>query len=649
MCGICGEVRLRNGGEGVEHRIIRRMCQTLSHRGPDDEGFYFDYKVGLGHRRLSIIDLETGKQPMSNEDDTVWIVFNGEIYNYKNLRARLIRSGHHFKSDADTEVLLHLYEDAGGECVKHLRGMFAFAIWDSKRELLLLARDRIGQKPLFYTECGNSLIFASEIKALLSHPSVNRTVNPLAVHDFLSFKFIPRQEDLFKGIHKLPPASVLIFQNNTIRIKRYWELYYQPNQSMTEEYAIQCSEELLLESVKMRLMSDVPLGAFLSSGIDSGLIVNMMSRVNREPINSFSIGSSSQGFNELPHARLIAQANRTNHREFVVNPDAISILPDMIYHMDGPYADVPALPMYYVSKLARKHITVTLTGDGGDELFAGYDRYVAGEMLRLYRLIPFWMRKKLVPRILALFKERTDRKSWRQTLRWFNAMSMANEREAYARGISFFSFENDQKDQLYTPLFKDSIGAVNSMEGLLSHYWSDHANDALDKMCYSDMMARLPEYSHIKVDRISMMHGLEARSPFMDHKLIEFSATIPSRLKMKRHRRKYLLRRVSASRLPSQILNLPKQGFASPINRWLRGELKGLAHTLLDNSMLVKEGFFNQAYIDQLLACHEAKIINNGNKIWSLVNLETWYRTYFSPTSIDTARENVKDIFHSIN
>ncbi len=649
MCGICGEVRLRNGGEGVERRIIRRMSQTLSHRGPDDEGFFFDYQVGLGHRRLSIIDLETGKQPMSNEDDTVWIVFNGEIYNYKNLRARLIRSGHKFKSDADTEVLLHLYEETGGECVKHLRGMFAFAIWDSKRELLLLARDRIGQKPLFYTECGNSLIFASEIKALLSHPSVTRTLNPLAVHDFLSFKFIPRQEDLFKGIHKLPPASVLIYQNNTIRIERYWELYYQPNSSMTEEYAIQRIEELLLESVKIRLMSDVPLGAFLSSGIDSGLIVNMMSQLNRDPVNSFSIGSRSQGFNELPHARLIAQANRTNHREFVVNPDAISILPDMIYHMDGPYADVPALPMYYVSKLARKNITVTLTGDGGDELFAGYDRYVAGEMLRLYRLIPAWVRKKLVPRILALFKERTDRKSWRQTLRWFNSMSMANEREAYARGISFFSFENEQKDQLYTPLFKDSIGAVNSMEGLLSQYWSDHANDALDKMCYSDMMVRLPEYSHIKVDRISMMHGLEARSPFMDHKLIEFSATIPSRLKMKKNRRKYLLRRVSESRLPSQILNLPKQGFASPINRWLRGELKGLAHTLLDNAMLVKEGYFKQSYIDQLLACHEAKRINNGNKIWSLVNLETWYRTYFSQTSIDTARENVKDIFHSIN
>ncbi len=647
MCGVCGEVRGKNDGVSVDPNQIRRMCRAISHRGPDDEGYFFDHRVGLGHRRLSIIDLNTGQQPITNEDETLQIVFNGEIYNYKNLRDKLIRSGHHFKSQTDTEVILHLYEAAGINCVKRLRGMFAFALWDSKNKCLMLARDRIGQKPLFYTECGNTLLFASEIKALLLHPSVSRTLNPLAMHDFLSFKFIPSQEDLFQGIHKVPPASILIYQENAIQIKRYWELYYRPDPAMTEEFAIRRSEELLLKSVKMRLMSEVPLGAFLSSGIDSGLIVNMMSQSACEPVNSFSIGSSSQGFNELPHARLIAHANRTNHREFVVNPDAISILPDMIYHMDGPYADVPALPMYYVSKLACKHITVTLTGDGGDELFAGYDRYVAAEILHLYRIAPMFVREKLVPRFLALFKERTDRKSWRQTLRWMNSMSMVPARETYPRGISFYSFENKQKDQLYTPEFKDRIGAINSMDGILARYWSDHANDSLDRMCYSDMMVRLPEYSHIKVDRISMMHGLEARSPFMDHKLIEFSATIPSYLKMKRRKRKYLLRELAASRLPVQILNLPKQGFGSPINRWLRGELKSLSHALLDNASLVKHGFFNQAYIDRLLAQHEARKINNGNKIWSLVNLETWYRIYFSETGIDNARANVKDIFHS--
>jgi len=648
MCGICGEVRGTNRGERVDSGQIKRMCRVLAHRGPDDEGYYFNKMIGLGHRRLSIIDLNTGHQPISNEDDTIWIVLNGEIYNYQKLREQLIRSGHRFKTQTDTEVIIHLYEEAGIDCVEQLRGMFAFALWDSKKERLILARDRIGQKPLFYTSNERGLIFASEAKALLQHASVTRTVNPLAIHDFLSFKFIPRQEDLFKDIYKLPPASILLYENNEIRIKRYWELYYRPDPTMTEEFAIQRSKELLLEAVKIRLMSDVPLGAFLSSGIDSGLVVSMMSQIAQEPVNSFSIGSNSQGFNELPHARLISNKNETNHREFVVNPDAISILPDMIYFMDGPYADVPALPMYYVAKLARRYITVTLTGDGGDELFAGYDRYMAEQILRLYRAVPMFLREKLVPRLLAFFEERTARKSWRQTLRWMNSMSMVPKQEAYARGISFFSFENEQKDQLYTPEFKHRIGTVNSMDGIISRYWSDHANDALGRMCYSDLMVRLPEYSHIKVDRISMMHGLEARSPFMDHKLIEFSATIPSRLKLKRKKRKYLLRKLAASYLPPEILNLPKQGFGSPINRWLRGELKNLSHTLLKSALLVKDGFFNQRYIDRLLAEHESSKINNGNKIWGLVNLETWYRIYFSDTSIEKSRENVRDIYHSL-
>lgn len=647
MCGICGEVTSKDG-DNVELDKIKRMCRVLAHRGPDDEGYYVNEMVGLGHRRLSIIDLNTGHQPISNEDGSIWLVLNGEIYNYKELRDSLLQSGHHFTTRTDTEVIVHLYEQVGTDCVAQLRGMFAFALWDSKKRRLMLARDRIGQKPLFYTRAANALLFASEIKALLQHEDVNREINPLAVHDFLSFKFIPRQEDLFKGIFKLPPASILLYEKDEIRIKRYWELYYQPDPSMTEEYAINRAEELLLESVKLRLMSDVPLGGFLSSGIDSGLVVSMMSRASSETVNSFSIGSKTQGFNELPHASMIADRYNTNHREFVVEPDAINILPDLIFHMDGPYADVPALPMYYVAQLARRYVTVTLTGDGGDELFGGYDRYVAGHLLPLYRAIPLPLRRKVIPKLIGLFEERTSRKSWRQSLRWLNSMSLIPEREAYARGISFFSFENERKDQLYTDRFREKIRGIDSLEGLLSHYWSDHAGDPLGRMCYTDLMVRLPEYSHIKVDRISMMHGLEARSPFMDHKLIEFSATIPSRLKLKRRKRKYVLRKLAASYLPAEVLNLPKQGFGSPINQWLRSELKGLSHTILKNSLLVKHGFFNPVYINQLLMEHESRRINNGNKIWSLVNLETWYRIYFTGSDIENSKENVKDIFHSL-
>lgn len=648
MCGICGEICDISRGRRLDSVQVKRMCRALTHRGPDDEGYFFSDMIGFGHRRLSIIDLNTGKQPISSEDQTIWVILNGEIYNYLKLRNKLIKLGHRFKTQTDTEVIIHLYEEKGIDCIKELRGMFAIALWDLKKERLMLARDRIGQKPLFYASDNGGLIFASEVKALLQHADVTRKINPLAIHDFLSFKFIPRQEDLFKNIYKLPPASILIFKNSEFKIKRYWELYYQPDAHMTEEFAIQRSEELLRESVKIRLMSDVPLGAFLSSGIDSGLVVSLMSQVAQEPVNSFSIGSNDAGYNELPHARLISRKNNTIHREFVVNPDAISILPDMIYHMDGPYADVPALPMYYVTKLARKYITVTLTGDGGDELFAGYDRYVAANILRLYRAIPMGLRKNIVPRLLAFFEERTDRKSWRQTLRWMNSMSLVPKPEAYARGISFFSFENEQKEKLYTPEFRHQVGTANSMEGIISRYWSDHANDDLGRMCYSDLMVRLPEYSHIKVDRISMMHGLEARSPFMDHKLIEFSATIPSKLKLKGKKRKYILRKLAQSYLPSEVLNLPKQGFGSPINRWLRGELKNLSHTLLNNAFLVKHGLFNQSCIDRLLAEHESRKINNGNKIWGLVNLETWYRIYFGGTTIEGSLENVKDIFHSL-
>ncbi len=592
MCGICGEVG-NISDYSVDPLLIKRMMDALFHRGPDDEGKYVQGMVGLGQRRLSIIDLHTGRQPIANEEENVWIVLNGEIYNFPELRSQLEQKGHIFRTNTDTEVIVHLYEDEGYDCLKRLRGMFAFALWDETKGILMLGRDRLGKKPLFYTQLSQSLLFSSELKSLFQDSRLERKLNASAVHDFLSFKFIPSQEDLFQGVFKLPPASYLLFKNGKASIHNYWQLEYQTNYQMTEEEAISQSEALLAQSVKMRMLSDVPIGAFLSSGLDSGMIVALMSSFSSTPVNSFSIGDDSQGFSELPDARKIAEAFKTNHRELVVHPDAVKILPDLIWHLDGPYADVPALPMYYVAKLARENVTVVLTGDGGDESFAGYDRYIANNILSQYRRLPALVREKLVPVILNRFKEKTARKSWRQTLRWFNTMSMFPEQESYARGISFFSFENSQKEQLYTENFKRQVGDIDSMEGILSRFSNAQIKEALNKMTYCDLMIRVPEYSNIKIDRITMMHGLEARSPFLDHKLIEFAATIPPHLKLINKKRKYLLKKIAEKYLPAEIIQLPKQGFGSPINNWLRGELKGFVTDLFNNSLLVKHDLFN--------------------------------------------------------
>lgn len=644
MCGICGEVGNRYG-YSVDALLINHMTDSLTHRGPDDEGYYVHEMVGLGQRRLSVIDLQTGHQPISNEDGTVWIVLNGEIYNFKILREELLRAGHTFKTASDTEVIVHLYEENGADCIKKLRGMFAFALWDDKKKLLMLGRDRLGKKPLFYAHHDESLLFASEIKALFCDNRIQRKLNPSSLHDFLSFKFIPQQEDLFKGIFKLPPASYLLVQEGKIKSFCYWNLEYKTDYSMSEEDAVAGSEEILAQAVQSRMISDVPIGAFLSSGLDSGMIVALMSKFSSNPVNSFSIGDKTEGFNELPGAKIISDKFHTFHNELLVHPEAIKILPDLIWHLDGPYADVPALPMYYVAKLAREHVKVVLTGDGGDESFAGYDRYIANKVLTRYRCLPVTLRKKFIPAFLSLFKEKTARKSWRQTLRWFNTMSMVPENESYAHGISFFSFENDSKNQLYTDNFRQTVTGMESMEGILSRFSDNQILESLNKMMFCDLMIRVPEYSCIKIDRITMMHGLEARSPFLDHELVEFAATIPPGLKLKNGKRKYLLKQIAKKYLPADIVQLPKKGFGSPINSWLRGELKNFSCNLLQNSLLVKHNLFNQQYINTLLDSHAAQRVNNGNKIWSLVNLEIWYRINFSNQHPELAKENLKDLF----
>ncbi len=647
MCGICGEVGDSYGYQ-VDSRLILRMMNSLVHRGPDEDGFYVHEMAGLGHRRLSIIDIKTGRQPIANEDNSIHVILNGEIYNFQSIRQNLVQKGHTFQTNTDTEVIVHLYEEEGVDCIKKLRGMFAFALWDTNTRTLLLGRDRLGKKPLYYARLDKSLIFASEIKALFQDNRMERKLNPRAVHDFLSFKFIPGEEDLLEGVFELPPATFLLFQEGKVAINRYWQLEYEPDFQMTVEDAIAKSEELLKESVRLRMISDVPLGAFLSSGLDSGMVVALMSNASETPVNTFSLGDIRKEFNELPQAKLIADKYRTNHKEMVSHPDAVKILPDLIWNLDGPYADVPALPMYYVAKMARQDVKVVLTGDGGDESFAGYDRYIANRILTQYRKLPGIIRRNFIPAFINLFQEKTARKSWRQSLRWFNDLSLMPEEESYARGISFFSFENEQKDQLYTPDFRKEVKGINSLDSIMSVYANSRIKDPLNKMTFCDLMIRIPEYSNIKIDRITMMHGLEARSPFLDHKLVEFAATIPPRFKLKKGQRKYLLKKLATHYLPKEIVNLPKQGFASPINSWLRGELRGLTHNLLNNSRLVENNLFRESYINRLLQEHASKKINNGNKIWSLVNLEIWYRINFGKDQPQTEKDNLRDQFQKL-
>ncbi len=468
----------------------------------------------------------------------------------------------------------------------------------------------------------------------------------MAVHDFLSYKFIPRQTDLMCGIHKLPPANTLIWKEGRHQLHRYWELYFRPDHNMSAQDAIDQTEAHLKHSVELRMMSDVPLGAYLSSGLDSGLVVGMMSQMSSEPVNSFSIGGREREFNELPGAKLIADKFKTNHHQLIIEPNAIQILPDLIWHLDGPYADIPAIPMYYVAKLAREKVKVALTGDGGDESFAGYDRYIANLLLTKYAKIPAFVREYIIPRILRSFEEKTARKSWRQSLRWFNDLSRHPSAESYARGISFFAFENEQKQELYTPNFTKEVAQVDSLQSLLGRYWSDHAIDPLSRMMYTDLMVRMPEYSNIKVDRISMMHSLEARSPFMDHRLVEFAATIPSDLKLKNRQRKYIIRKVAQRHLPKEIIALPKQGFSSPLNQWLRGPLNNFAQHILNHSTLVENDIFCAGYIKKLLHDHVRKRYNNGTKIWGLINLEIWHRIFLGDQSPIDALGCVKESFH---
>ena len=606
--------------------MLSKMQGTLRHRGPDSEGRYLDGSLGLAHRRLSIIDVDTGNQPMSNEDGSVWITYNGEVYNFQELRRELEAVGHSFKSRSDTEVIIHLYEEMGPRCVERLRGMFAFAIWDAKNRRLMLARDRLGIKPLYYQVDDSSLIFASELKAILATGRVRRDINMAAFHAYLNRDYIPSPYTIFDGVHKLPPAHILIFEDGTYRLEKYWSITYDDEKrreyhsSSLEEYSEQL-ESLLLASVSLHMISDVPIGVFLSGGVDSSTIAAMMARNTEEPIKTFSIGTTEDDSSELNYARMVAKHLGTDHHEFIVEPDAVKILPELIAAFDEPFADSSAIPTYYVSQMASQHVKVCLSGDGGDELFAGYSWYRMWSREEWILSIPWWLRQGLFGALHKAWPDQLRGKSHLFTL------TSKNRADHYAS--TKMSFPPWDLRHLLSADLQDAFRSATYPDNMVVHAQEADSLDYIGAMQHVDLMTYLPEDLLVKVDRASMMHGLEVRVPFLDHELIQFAATMPTKYKIRDGESKFILKRLLSKYVPSEAIYRPKMGFSIPLQKWFRNGLADYAKEILLDRQTHDRGFFETGYLERLLERQQsghkyAKA--TADQIWSLLVFELWCR-----------------------
>ncbi len=640
MCGICGKY----SPSGVSTAEINAMLDTIAHRGPDDSGCYVNANIGVGSRRLSIIDLETGNQPIGNEDGTIWVVYNGEMYNYKILRAQLESKGHRFHTNSDTEVIVHLYEEMGEGCVQQISGMFAFALWDQHQQKLLLARDRIGQKPLFYVHDGSDFLFGSEIKAILAIRHQSPEMDPAAMHDYLSLRFIPPPNTIFKHLQKLPPAHTLVFQNGHITLRRYWYLSFREKLSLSESEILEALREQLKRTVESHLISDVPVGAFLSGGLDSSLLVAMLAGDLGRTTKTFSIGVEESDFDELPFARIVAEEYGTQHVEERVSANLIQSLPDMIWHLDEP-SDPIAACMFQAARLASKHVKVVLGGDGGDELFAGFDRYVGARYIDMYSLMPLTLRQGLMGPMLNRLPDSFTYKSLTQKLRWVHHLSLqATAAEQYAEATCFFRFTNEEKRALYSDSLWKELGQRDSTGAITEPFNHAEADDLLDRMLYTDFVTRLPEHSLVLTDRMSMAHGLEARSPFLDHELVEFLAKVPANIKVRNNQPKYLMRKLAAGYLPTPILQRQKQGFMLPIAYWFRTDLFPVVSQMLEHSYFVRAGWFKKESVQRLLAEHRNSRHDHHVRLWMLLTLDLWHQLYIEGVKRETLAEKLQGL-----
>ncbi|MFA5142614.1 MAG: asparagine synthase (glutamine-hydrolyzing) [Candidatus Omnitrophota bacterium] len=626
MCGICGIINNRPGIAG--ENAVRAMSDKLIHRGPDDAGIYRDKaslpEAVLGHRRLSIIDLSPrGHQPMSNEDGTIWLVMNGEIYNYRELKLELEAKGHKFSSNTDTETVVHLYEEYGEECVTRLRGMFAFAVWDAGKKMLMAARDRVGKKPLVYYHDGGTFCFASELASLLASGLIKTDINHEAIDNYLTLGYIPAPLTAYRRILKLPPAHILTFRDNKVTIKRYWELDYSNKIKITEGEAAEEVLKLLREAVKIRLYSDVPLGAFLSGGIDSSAVVALMSRVSPARVKTFSIGFEEKAYNELSYARSVAERFGTEHHEFIVRPDAMAILPALVERYGEPYADSSCIPTYYVAKETKRYVTVALNGDGGDESFAGYERYQAMIASKIYRIVPQPLRKVFKGAMQALPGSMDYKNNLIRIQRFLEGVELPTL-QRYARWVSIFN--PGIKDTMYTAEFKAGLSGEGHL-GLLRPYIEGSGKiDLLDRILMADVNTYLPDDLLVKVDIASMANSLEARSPFLDHKLMEFAAALPPQYKMRNFVKKHILKKALKGLVPAGNLHRRKMGFGMPVGAWFRGELKGFVRDTILSGNSFCSLYFNGEAVRKMIDDNAEMKRDHTYRLWALLMLELWYQ-----------------------
>jgi asparagine synthase (glutamine-hydrolysing) len=626
MCGIAGFIEQRvmkppHEWQASAEMVLDRMCRVIAHRGPDDQGTVVREGVALGMRRLSIIDLAGGHQPMSGEDGSVTTVFNGEIYNYRELQRDLEVRGHHFETHSDTEAIVHAYEEYGSECVKLFRGMFAFAIWDERARKLFIARDRVGKKPLYYilTPQG-TFIFGSELKSLLQHPEVKAEANPEAVDAYLTFGYVPDPMCILSGVHKLPPGHHLSFVEGRVSVEQYWDFCFEESVIKTEEEYVENLRTLLDDAVRIRMVADVPLGAFLSGGVDSSAVVGLMSRHSARPVKTFSIGFHEDSYNELKYARLAAKHFGTDHHELIVTPESCQIVDELVWHFDEPFADPSSIPTYIVSKLAREYVTVVLSGDGGDELFAGYTRYAIDRKRSGFARFPRFLRHG----VMQPLSRRLPHGAWGRNYIHNVALDPIDR---YIDGMSFFTTLN--KLSLYTDSF---IHQLDGTPGALS-FFRDHAEHArssehLDQLLYLDSKTYLPGDIMTKVDRMSMAVSLEARAPLLDHKLIDFVTRIPPSMKMKGLETKHIFKRAVRDFVPAEILDRPKQGFGLPIEQWINNQLRERIRETLTESRTRQRGYINSSYVNTLLDEHERGRRDQSMPLWVLFMFELWQRAF---------------------
>ena len=631
MCGISGIFTFdRDCGE-AERAAVQAMNDRLVHRGPDDEGLYLSGPIALGHRRLSIIDVAAGKQPMANEDRTVWVVFNGEIYNHRELQKELTGKGHRFRTRSDTEVLVHLYEEAGEKMFSRLNGMFAIALWDGRAKKLILARDRVGKKPLYYHfDDHHRLAFASELKALLALGDCPARVDPDSLDHYLGFFFVPSPETIFSGVAKLAPASYLVCQDGKIRTERYWRVDFGRRYAGSRQDAAVELAGLLGDAVDLRLESEVPLGAFLSGGIDSSAIVALMARSMRQPVKTTTIGFGESGFNELAYARVVAGHCQTDHREEILPASFIEHLPRIVYHFDEPFADSSALPTFLLCQAARRHVTVALSGDGGDESFAGYTRYPAALGEERWR--------NAVPAVWRGLALNLARSCFSPLYRGFTPLENLNQDLAGAAARTVFCFADDMKQALYRPAFAQQLHGPSAAQRFRESFPDNGGLPPLSRLQAYDLKSYLPEDILTKVDRMSMAHSLEVRAPLLDYRVVELAASLPPEWKLDQSGGKVIFKEALKDFLPAEVFSRKKMGFSIPVGEWFRNQWRPLGERFLLGERFFERGYFEPAAIKKIWHSHQSNrpwIIDLGERLWALLVLEIWHRLFIDGDSIE--------------